>query len=155
MTAECYESIEDLPLWNWNKVHEKSDYTYLRINRINGQVTKEEYLFLKNLWEKLFAEYIDTFRFSKEFLAIMEKKIQIAYYQKEFLLSGDLSLQTQINLMEMELEGMQPIEETKQSFWQSKATIERLLQFQIDAKKITVIEYYSHIENLKREKKLT
>ncbi len=154
MNAELYETIEDLPLYNWHKIHEKSDYTYLRVRRINGQVSKEEFKKLKKTWDEIFSEYIDRFGFSKEFLSLFEKKKLIAYYQQLFIETLDPSLHTIIAVMELELSQDKP-KDTKDNFWSSKALIERLCGFSIDTKKTTVIEFYSQIESLRKDGKLT
>lgn len=153
-TQKYYDSIEDLPIWNWNKCHEKNDYTFLKINRVNSQVTKEEFKKLREIWEKVFEEYINEFGFSKNFLAIMEKKKQIAFYQLDFIKTSDKSIRTLIEIAENELLDLIG-DGAKASFWKSKATIEKLLGFQLDAKTVTVVEFYSHIENLKKDGKLS
>lgn len=154
MNQGLYNSIEDLPMWNWNMVHEKNDYTYLRRHRINGKCSKHNYQLLYRTWQKIFDQYIATFGFDKNFLNILEKKKQIAFYQLEFINSGDEALQTIIDVMRIELEAMQPKENIKNQFWKTKATVERLVGFHIDAKVITVLEFHAYIENLKAEKKL-
>lgn len=154
MSVEIYSSFEEIPLWNWHKIHEKSDYTYLRVHRINGQVTKEEFVNLKKTWDNIFSEYIDRFGFSKEFLALFEKKKLIAYYQQLFVETGDASLHTHIAVMENEYKQMKP-KGTKDQFWQQKALIERLCGYAINPKSVLAIEYYSQIESLKKDGKLT
>lgn len=152
--SNLYTSIEDLPMWNWNKIHEKKDYTFLRVNRINGQCSKYNHALLKKTWEKIFEEYIEEFGFSGQFLAIMEKRKQIAFYQLEFIETGDFSIQTLIEVSEKELAQMM-VKDEKNSLWKTKSVIEKLIGFQLDAKKITVVEFYSHISTLKKDGKLS
>lgn len=148
-----YESIEDLPIWNWNKIHDKGDLTYLRINRINGHKTSEEHKSLSETWDKIFSEYIDRFGFSDSFLSIMDKKKQIAFYKIEKMVTGDETIDTMIEICENELRQMSEIKKGA-DFWQSKSSIEKMIGFALDAKKTSVIEFYSHIENLKSEGKI-
>lgn len=147
-----YESIEDLPIWNWNKIHEKSDFTYLRVNRINGKVLKEHYHTLKKAWDKVYDEYINQFGFSEELLNQHQKIKEIALYKAQKIETGDQSLNTMIEIAEKELVGMRSAQNKGGDFWQSKATIEELLGFQIDAKKTSVVEFYSYVRNLKNRK---
>lgn len=149
-----YESIEDLPLWNWNKVQERSDYTYLRMNRINSNATPEEQQELKKVWEKLFAEFIDCFKFSAEFKDQVMKEEEIAILINQKIQTGDKSINYFIELAKRELEAMKPKESSVTSFWQTKSAIQRLVGYRIDAKNTTVMEFYSEIELLKKEKKL-
>ncbi len=149
-----FDSIENLPIWNWNKIQETGDYTYLRIDRINGQVTKSEYKILNSLWEKIFDEYIARFGFSSEFISLMEKKKHIALLQLQFIQSGDRSLITFIELEQKELEQLQAENGgEKNSFYKSKTHLEKFLGFQIDVKKTSVVEFHSYIEMIKQERK--
>lgn len=154
MSQVYYTSIEDLPIWNWNKIHEKGDYTYLRLHRINSQNTKKEHAEMKLIWENMFEEYVQHFGFSKNFLDQLEKRKQIAFYQLEFIETGDTSLQTLIEITQRELKSLQ-VTDGKPAFWKTKALVEQLVRFQLDVKTTTVIEFYSHIEKLKQDGKLT
>jgi hypothetical protein len=84
----------------------------------------------------------------------MEKKRSIALLKIEFIENGDLALQTIIEIAELELAEIESRFTGKGSFWNLKATIEKLVGFRIDAKTVTVVEFYSYIENLKSQGKL-
>lgn len=147
-----YTSIDDLPIWNWNKIYEKNDYSFLKIGRKDSQITKSEFSELKKAWEKIFSEYIERFGFSYDFIAIHEQKKMIALLQLEFIETGDRSKITFIELAQKEL-SMMTGGETKVDFWKSKSILEKYLGFQIDVKNTSVAEFYSYYELIKEERK--
>lgn len=149
-----YESIDELPIWNWNMVNEKGDFTYLKKNRINGQVTKEEYANLKEQWEKLFADYIDRFKFSKNFLTIFDKKKEIMQWQKQYAETGDKSVFTFIKFAERELAELEK-EKTGSDFLETKSILQQFLGYRIDAKLTSVAEFYTDLRRLQERNKRT
>lgn len=146
-----YDSIENLPVSLWNKIHEKSDYTFLKINRINGKVSKEEFAYLKKTWEVIFSEFIERFGFSENSINILLKKKQIAFLQWQFIESSDRSMHTFIEIEKKELLELER-ENSGHDFWQSKANMEMAMGFQIDPINTTVIQFYSYREILMTKK---
>jgi len=149
---ELYDSIDELPIWNWNMVNEKGDYTYIKKNRINGQVTKEEHANLKKQWEKLFSDYIDRFKFSKNFLTILEKKKDIMQWQKQYAMTNDKSVFTFITFAERELKELEN-ENKGSDFFETKAIVEKFIGFRIDVKSTSVNEFYTYIKMLHEKNK--
>ena len=68
-TESYYLSIDELPIYNWNKIFETSDLDYLKKN--NNKKVKEE--FLVELWVKLQNEYLDEFGLE----SIFKQKLEI------------------------------------------------------------------------------
>lgn len=151
---DLYESIDELPIWNWNMVNEKGDYTYVKKNRVNAQVTKEEYANLKIQWEKLFAEYIDRFKFSPTFLTILEKKKEVMQWQKQYAETGDKSVFTFIKFAERELSELEK-EKTGSDFLETKSILQQFLGYRIDPKLTSVAEFYTDLRRLQERNKRT
>lgn len=147
-----YDSIENLPIWNWNKIQEKGDYTYLRINRINGQITKKEFAILQKTWEVIFSEYIEKFHWSDNFLMIHEKKKEISYLQHQMIITGDRSICTFVEIAKQELELLKQGNDGGFDFWDLKTQMEIQMKMQIDTKKIMVIEFFSYLKSLNSQK---
>jgi len=73
-----YESLEDLPLYNWNKIQEKNDLNWLRID-FDGRQKKIADARLLEVKKKLDDEYFilwDDDRFTET----LQKRNEISYY---------------------------------------------------------------------------
>src|ERR1017187_629033 len=66
---EYYKELDALPAWNWFKVQESGDVSYilLKKRKINGKETIE----LREAFTKLTNEYIDTFGISFEYKNVL------------------------------------------------------------------------------------
>jgi len=65
-SLESYTSIDEMPIYNWNKTIENNDVKYL----LKGKVTlsREIILLLQLKWKRMYNEYIKHFGFGERFL---------------------------------------------------------------------------------------
>ena len=65
-----YNSIENLPVFNWFKINETQDLSYLIINKEKARkFNNKETL---NIWLKIYSEYLDNFGFNENFKKYLE-----------------------------------------------------------------------------------
>ena len=140
-----YNSIEVIPVWNWNKIHETGDLKYLVIadnyKDIEGQNNEET----ANIWLDLYQQYIDEFGINNNFKRFMQKKQQLAAKIAEYIASGDKFKLNKINILEIDIKGMVD-EKEPQKFGEVVAGVEKFFGFQIDSKVLTVQKYYNYIK---------
>lgn len=143
-----HESIDDLPIYNWFKIHESSDYTFILLKK--KKVTDKEKKALISIWNKIYNEYILKFGFSDEYLHVIEKRKHIALLQIDMIESGDASLQTIIEINESELERRKAAL-PKNDFYAIKAVIEKKMGFKIDIKTCSVVEFFTYLKNIEKQ----
>jgi hypothetical protein len=132
-----YKTIDDLPVYHWNKINETGDISYL-----GGENKKEN----EKLWQDIQDQFVDTYLIkSDNFIEIFLKKKDIAVQEIEMVLSGDRSLATFINIAKLELEKMTEVKGKKISFNEQVALIEKFMGFQINTKITSVSQFYSYV----------
>jgi len=147
---QAYEGIEDLPIYNWNKVIETSDLKYLIVGKI--KLGKNILEFLNKRWEKIYDEYIARFGFSEKFIELLELQMETALLKIEKVETEEQFIQTQININEARINYLKKkqLENTGMNFYELKSVLEKQKGFRIDPKSTTVIEFYTDVETLKK-----
>ena len=144
---DIYDSIETLPIWNWNRISETKDFAWLKKN--------DDYVpasILKKTWEKIFAEFIDRFGWSENFFAQHNKEKEIAFLQHQFIVTGDRSICTFVEIAKKELALINGGGEEDSNFWKSVAFLKQN-GFSFDVKIISVVEFHSYFELIREQRK--
>lgn len=144
----CYTGIDTMPVYNWMQLNENFDIKFilkkpLWINKINK-------LSLALIWKDVYYQYIDKFGFTDEFIYLLEKKREIALKKIDLIVTGDKSINTLIKIDEIELEKMLEGSKGKTSFMEIKIHIEKFFGFHLDLKNVTVSEFYSYLEVIRK-----
>lgn len=146
---KLYTSIDTLPQWNWNQVHKTGNLSYIKVLNHYRKLEVDDDQVLIDMWHDIYNEYIEEFGLSKEYLAMLEKKKQIARMKNEFIQTSNRSLLNFIKIEEIELAAT--FDKTEGlSFEQVVVGIERIQKINIDVKKITVYQYNNYIRTLKQ-----
>lgn len=147
-----YSGIDDLPVWNWLRINESNDLSFLLLTK--REVNTKEHEYLNTIFESIYEQFITAFGVNETMKRAMELRRDIGVLKLEMAISGDLSRQTFIDIKEDEL-GKLLLETEKQSNITMKAYVDKFMGFHIDEKKVSVKEYYSYIELLKKEAEAT
>jgi len=143
---KTYTSIHDLPQRIWNDIHSTGDLNLLvkkgRANEVQ----------LNELWEKIFDQFLDEIGFSTDYRNVLEKQKSILMLKCDLITTGDKSLKTIIQIEEEELEQMTS-GGNGFSYMESIIHISKFAGHRIDAQKITVAEYHSWLEVMKKSVK--
>jgi len=145
---ETYQGIEDLPIYNWWKINETNELSWLLLNQELSYYADDK--LLKPLWEKIFDEFIDTFGMPEKMRSILELKRDIQVLEWDIILTGDKSLQTFIDIKNFELQELLK-EEKAQTNGQAKIYIEKYMGFRLDEKTLSVKDYYGYVNALKAD----
>lgn len=147
---KLYESIEDMPVYNWFKCVENKDYKYCLVDI---KKYKDAYLLkCTECFSKLYAEYIDTFGISKQLEDILNIQNQIAVYKINIAL-GKKSDKTFLSIKETELKEKLEAKQVKTNT--TKVIIEKYLGFRLNEKEVTVKDYYNYLEVIKENGRTT
>lgn len=138
MNINMYESIDEMPIFNWFKCIENKDYLYCAKDAKKANLEA-----CKIAFSVLYEEYIDTFGINKQLGEIIDLQNQILVLKIDLILSNDNTIKTFIELKELELEAVLNVKQTKTNF--AKIAIEKYLGFRINEKEVTVKEYYDYL----------
>jgi hypothetical protein len=141
-----YSSIDDCPVFIWEKLHSSGDLTWMLIKK--KTVPKKQMAELQKIFDSMYDEYFSEFGFNDEFLDIKRKEFELAKLKLQLIITDDRTLITDIEIAEEELKDMRgPIK--KPDFMLSKIAIEKKLGHQLNMRETTVKEFYSYIKHLK------
>lgn len=146
MKGDYFNSIEELPIWNWWKIAETGNLIYLHI--LEDYEGKEDYN-LVSLWNKLQNEYLEEFGITEEFRKILSLKKKWINKKVEYLTTGERFKLTEIDIIESD------IAETMDSKVavdkdDTIITLERKLGRELDPKQISVKKYYKYINHFSK-----
>ena len=157
-SRNCYQSIDTLPVWYWNKVHESGNLAYL-IRTKQTYIEKKRVGLIRSyalrlVWRKLLDEYISEFGFCENFLDIIRKQKEIVMYRVNKIVNDDKSVNAFIKVCERELAELQK-ESQGGSFIETKSYIEKGMGFAINPFRCSVSEFYGYVKILSRQNKRT
>lgn len=142
-----YDSIDDMPVFNWFKCIEDKKYQFCMRNPKHfkdAMLSKATAAF-----SKVYAEYVDTFGVSDELQDIIAKENEILCLKIDKAITGDLFLETLIEIKEIELYELLKEKPGKANF--AKVAIEKYLGFRLNDREVTVREYYDYLNVIKSE----
>lgn len=152
LTSKYFQTIDELPVFNWWQIHKTGDLSYLLESR--RKISNREANKLILTWKKIYDDFLEKFGFSEEFLSILRKKINIAVMRAEMAENKDRSMLTLIEIEELELEQMtKPGEQKEVDFFDIKAIVEARMGFKLDIKTCTVAEFYTYMKLVRKNGK--
>ena len=141
-----YTSIDNLPQYNWRMIGEKNDLTFMLVDR-GKMANKAE---LKEAFEKIKDEYIDTFGINDNHLKVLELQQNIAILQIEMAVTGERVLKNWIRIAEIELQSiLKNSEKTKHSG--TNTILSKYMGFHVNERTITVREYHEMVKTMSNE----
>lgn len=145
---ELYSSIHEMPIFNWWNLHRTNDLKWLMVNHkipLTKRITKDLY----ELFDKINDEFTDEFGFTDEFREYLRQKKEIEIMKLDFMISGDKTILTFLEIAQKELEKI-----TKEfeggTFIEIKVALEKAMGFQINPKETTVYDYYNYIKFIQK-----
>ncbi len=134
-----YESIEDMPIYNWFKVN-NGDMRFMLIK----QTAKYDGKKAREYFDKIYSEYIDVFGISESYLKVIELKKQISVLNIEMAITGDRILKNFIKMAQIELDQINS-KTNKTNTNEVKVHLEKYLGFRLNEKETSVKEYYTYL----------
>lgn len=141
-----YQSIEDLPVWNWWKIHETKDLKY--ILKVDKKLTKHS----NDIFDSIYSEFIRTFGVSENYKQYLEKLVEIEIAEIDMLLNDDRALETFIDIMKIELDELKGAGGNS-TYMDAAIAVEKNMGFKLNSKETSVFEFYSYIKALEKKPK--
>lgn len=138
MSEKHYKSLDEIPLYNWNKCINgeirfvRYDMQEHKDNELRFKIIYDQYLKIRGLNK----EY-------KEYLNILKKK---ALLQCDYLITKDRFKLTQIEIEDTKLESLSKKSIDGISIEQTLIYLSKWLGYRLDWKQVTASEYYLILE---------
>jgi len=140
LKKEYFNSIEELPIWNWWKIAETGNLIYLHKD---SDYKENDYSIVK-IWDALQDEYLNEFGITEDFREMLSLKKKWIIKKSEYLLTGDRFILNDIDRIESEIDSSTSnISMVKKD--DTVIMLEEKLSFPLDPKKMSVKKYYSYI----------
>ena len=147
LDRDVYPDLNTLPIANWWKINSTNNYAYLL--RVNRDVSEQEYTILEGKYDNLMEDYIIRYGMNEQLNDVLEKQREIALMRIDLILKNDPSLQTLIEVAEIELNELVKSQEGM-SYQTLKAIIDKVMGFQINENTTSVVQFQSYIELTKQ-----
>lgn len=147
MLEKYYQSIDEIPLFNWQKcLNGELKYVHLELKE---EADNQE------AFNKLYDEFLQKRGVNKEYqkyLDILKKK---ALLQCEFLITKDNFKLTQIEIEDAKIVSLQKTSESGLSIEKTLIYLGKWLGYRLDWKVITVTEFYSIMEEYEKQSNIS
>jgi hypothetical protein len=147
MSEKYYQSIEEIPLFNWQKCLE-GDVKYVNLETKEDSGNQEAF-------NKLYDSFLQKRGVNKEYkkyLDILKKK---AMLQCEFLITKDNFKLTQIEIEDAKIVSLQKTSEEGLSIDKTLIYLGKWLGYRLDWKIISVSEFYSILEEYEKQSNIS
>src|SRR6056300_93663 len=137
MRAKHWESIDDFPLYNWNRCNE-GDLSYVRLSRSKGDDESDQIAWM-NLWDQYVKKY-GLAKLHERMLKVMREK---ALLECDYVITKD---RFKLNLIEIEaqrLKDMMANGGEGMTIEESLVHLSRWAGFRLNPKEISVVEYFN------------
>jgi len=147
MQERHYQSIDEIPLFNWQKcLNGELKYVHLEFKEETDN---------QEAFNKLYDEFLQKRGVNKEYqkyLDILKKK---ALLQCEFLITKDNFKLTQIEIEDAKIVSLQKTSESGLSIEKTLIYLGKWLGYRLDWKVITVMEFYSIMEEYEKQSNIS
>lgn len=120
---KCYASIDTLPVYYWNKIHETENLSFLFREDVfslhRRKPNKLTSVALAYLWRQILNEYIEAFGFDKQIIRQFRIEKEIALLKCEMILNKNKKLLTEIEIKKKELENVKKFTGEKSNLFQT------------------------------------
>lgn len=146
---ETYNSIEDLPIGNFQKVMKNGD---LKQMITKGNFKKKHIHKLENAWIDCYNQYLQTFGLNKMYVLVLDQEEKIARLICDRWIKDLKHLNGVIKHEEQVLKQMiLPTKGEKKSFEEDLAIIQKHNGFVIDQKTTSVKMFFTYVKMLEKE----
>ena len=142
--GKYYQSIDELPMWNWVRIYEQKDYRYLL------KKGKKVDRYADIIYLKMQDELVDQHGVGDLFLKILRMKIKISLMQADQVLSGDRTSEIKVKILEDKIKEME-VGFKDVNIFGSVVSLEKAMGFKMDIKTLTVGEFYKYAKFVSKQ----
>ena len=146
--VKFYDSIENIPMWNYWKIEETSDLKYLAIGKNYDKQFFYHNLKAADAWTKVNGSYLDVFGVSDHYKDILMLKRDIALNEYAWERNREPIARVYAREAKKELEAIQKGDNTRADMNEQIFIIEKEMGFEVDPKVMTIKRFYSYIKGI-------
>lgn len=135
-----WQNLDEMPIFNWIKILETSDLSYIFISEGIIVNRTEEH------WLELQQQYIDEFGLDETYKQRLRLMEQLKNFNIEFVLTRDRFILNLIKICESDIQILNIGKSIK--FYEMVDHVEKYKGFRIDPKKISVKSWYYSLKNM-------
>lgn len=139
-----YQSIKELPVYNWWQLHEGNNWNFL-----HKKGRKVNPLLAIKCFKKCQKEFYDEFGLDEKFKEYLKKSIELELLNIQ-VAKGDKSQQIFANIVKIELEEM-TLEMQKKVYNHGVMHVEKYMGFRLDTKQISTYEFYAYVKQIEAD----
>jgi len=143
INLKYYDSIEDMPVWNWFKVSETNDLKYLL--KEDSILKENDRKLLAVVWDRIYFEFLEVFGVPAKMQQVLSLRREILKLQTKMVCKGRKDLEALIHIKGLELEALQA-DSNKQELNTVTAFVSKQMGFRVDERKTTVKEFYTYLK---------
>ena len=147
MKKDYFNSIDELPIWNWWKIAETGNLIYLHKD---SDYKGEDYKPIE-IWNKLQDEYLETFGITEDFRKILSLKKKWVEKKADYLITGKRLLLNEIGFIEADIKESMDSKITVDKE-DTVIMLETKLNRELNPKEISVKKYYNYINYFSKNK---
>lgn len=145
---DCFKSISELPINNWQKINSTNDVSWLLRKR--RALKENEIKKLRETWYNIFDEFLDAFQIPEFMLNVLLLRRDIEVLKCEFYLTCDKGILLFIEIKEYELEQLNT-KDSKDNLSETCAAIAEHIGIRVNPNETTVFEYYGYIKHIENK----
>lgn len=130
---ESYSSIDEFPLFNWEKCQEG----HLRYVNVDGVARSQD----ASIWVNLYNQYLARFGFGEDLEKYLETKVHLTQLRLTYVQTGDAMLLNQIAIEEINLKNQDPTNHEGMTIDQCLYHLRKQMGQWLDKKKITIVDF--------------
>lgn len=145
MNKDYFDSIENIPIWNWDKVTSGNslDLSYLLKER--REVKDVEIMELYSTWMSMQNEYISAYGLPDEYIELLELQKEWILKKTEELADGIRFAKTEVAIIEEDMQSLKKKDSVKLST--SLIFLEEKLKRPLDPHEITAKKFFDYCEH--------
>ena len=151
--VRLYQSIEELPVWNWFKLNEEKDLKYLVIGvdyRI-FEISRTDFKEAEKVFEYIYDEYMNAFGMTKEFMRLTELQRKIALTTCDLWIDNDKKKKNIIKVLQSKLKRINDRNTGDVNHEKQIVLIEKWLGSTLNTKQISTKKYYTYLDIIQDE----
>lgn len=150
LRGRYYKSIDEMPIYNWFRLQETNDIKF--VMKCKKALSKKQFAEIEKAVKDMQAEYIDVFGINDQYKNYLELIRSIRILEIERAVTGDKIKTTFIEIKKVELNNLL---KQMQGGQINTVTVhaEKYMGFKLNLKELSVREFYTIIEEMKREHK--
>lgn len=142
LNEQCWVTIEEMPVWNWHKIIETGDLSYLFKREKDVKFSPK----LASIWIDLQQQHMNEFGIDNALISRIKTMRKLVNLNLKFYETRDRSLLNLIKIEESRLD--ETNNGIKTRFYKVLDYVSSYKGFRINAKEYTVIEWYHALQNM-------